>query len=56
VAAEPAAYQVFKDIMDKVIEGWHGYKATDTHQSDMDFEKLKMTPAQVGSSVVRQCS
>ena len=33
--------------MDIVIEGWHGYKSTDTHQSDMDFEKIKMTPAQV---------
>jgi creatine kinase len=32
VAGEPAAYHVYKDIMDIVIEGWHGYKSTDTHK------------------------
>lgn len=31
-AGEAAAYEVYKDIMDKVIEGWHGYKATDSHR------------------------
>ena len=46
-AGEAAAYTTYKDIMDIVIEGWHGYKPTDSHQSDMDFEKIKMTPAQV---------
>eukprot|EP00599_Poterioochromonas_sp_BG-1_P003656 CAMPEP_0173148534 /NCGR_PEP_ID=MMETSP1105-20130129/9773_1 /TAXON_ID=2985 /ORGANISM="Ochromonas sp., Strain BG-1" /LENGTH=420 /DNA_ID=CAMNT_0014063199 /DNA_START=71 /DNA_END=1333 /DNA_ORIENTATION=- len=46
VAGEPAAYQVYKDIMDVVIEGWHGYKASDTHHSDMDYTKIKLTPQQ----------
>ena len=32
--------------MDPVIEGWHGFKPTDTHQSDMDYTKLIMTPEQ----------
>ena len=32
VAGEAAAYTVFKEIMDPVIEGWHGYKPTDTHK------------------------
>lgn len=46
VAGEAAAYQVYKEIMDPVIEGWHGYKPTDTHKSDMDYTKLNLTPAQ----------
>ncbi len=46
VAGEPAAFETFKEIMDPVIEGWHGYKPTDTHQSDMDYTKLSLTPAQ----------
>lgn len=32
VAGEAASYQVYKDVMDAVIEGWHGYKATDSHR------------------------
>ena len=46
VAGEAAAYDTYKDIMDIVIEGWHGYKANDSHHSDMDFTKVKMTPEQ----------
>jgi hypothetical protein len=45
-AGEPASYEVYKDIMDVVIEGWHGYKPTDSHKSDMDYTHLNMTPAQ----------
>jgi creatine kinase len=45
-AAEPAAYETFKDIMDVVLDGWHGYKPTDTHKSDMNPDNLKMTAAQ----------
>ena len=48
-AGEAAAYQTYKDIMDVVIEGWHGYKPTDNHKSDMDYDKIKMTPKQVRS-------
>ena len=44
---EAASYETYKDIMDVVIEGWHGYKPTDSHHSDMDFNKLVMTPEQV---------
>lgn len=46
VAGEAAAFETFKEIMDPVIEGWHGYKPTDTHTSDMDYTKLKMTAEQ----------
>jgi len=45
-AGEAASYEVYKDIMDIVIEGWHGYKSTDSHKSDMDYTHLKMTPEQ----------
>ena len=31
-AGEAASYEVYKDIMDIVIEGWHGYKPTDSHK------------------------
>mmetsp|Transcript_22833 Transcript_22833/g.23061 ORF Transcript_22833/g.23061 Transcript_22833/m.23061 type:complete len:427 (+) Transcript_22833:118-1398(+) len=45
-AGEAAAYETYKDIMDIVIEGWHGYKPTDSHKSDMDYTKLSLTPEQ----------
>lgn len=45
-AGEAAAYETYKDIMDVVIDGWHGYKPTDQHKSDLDFNKLVLTPAQ----------
>lgn len=46
VAGEAAAYETFKELMDPVIEGWHGYKPTDTHNSDMDYTKLVLTEEQ----------
>lgn len=45
-AGEAAAYETYKDIMDVVIDGWHGYKPTDSHKSDMDASHLKMSPEQ----------
>lgn len=45
-ASEPAAYETFKDLMDVVLDGWHGYKPTDSHTSDMNANNLKMTEAQ----------
>jgi creatine kinase len=38
--------KTYKEIMDPVIEGWHGYKPSDSHSSDMDYNHLNMTPAQ----------
>ena len=46
VAGEPAAYDSYKEIMDIVIEAWHGYKPTDSHSSDMDYNNIKMTAEQ----------
>lgn len=45
-AGEVAAYDTFKDVMDLVIDGWHGYKPEDMHTSDMDFNHITMTPEQ----------
>jgi creatine kinase len=45
-AGEAAAYETFKDMMDVVLDGWHGYKPTDSHSSDMDASHLVMTPEQ----------
>lgn len=41
VAGDEQSYETFKEIMDPVIEGWHGYKPTDKHHSDMDPSKIK---------------
>lgn len=32
---------LFKEIYDKVVEGWHGFKSEDKHKSDMDYNHLK---------------
>lgn len=45
-AGEVASYDTFKDVMDLVIDGWHGYKPEDMHTSDMDYTHINMTPAQ----------
>lgn len=45
-ASEAGAYESYKDIMDVVLDGWHGYKPTDSHTSDMNSENLKMTAEQ----------
>lgn len=47
IAGEAAAFETYKDIMDFVIEGWHGYKPTDKHSSNMDYNQIVMTDAQV---------
>jgi len=45
-AGEAAAYETYKDFMDIILDGWHGYKPTDSHSSDMNANNLKMTPEQ----------
>lgn len=32
---------MFKELYDKVVEGWHGFKPTQSHKSDMDPKGLK---------------
>jgi len=40
VAGDEECYEVFKSLMDPVIEGWHGYKPDDKHETDLDVSKL----------------
>lgn len=43
VAGDEESYEVFKDLLDPVICDRHGgYKATDKHKTDLNFENLKV--------------
>ncbi|KAI2664580.1 Creatine kinase M-type [Labeo rohita] len=58
VAGDEESYDVFKDLFDPVISDRHGgYKATDKHKTDLNFENLKggddLDPNYVLSSRVR---
>ncbi|MBN3310019.1 creatine kinase, muscle a [Amia ocellicauda] len=58
VAGDEETYEVFKDLFDPIIEDRHnGYKATDKHKTDLNFENLKggddLDPKYVLSSRVR---
>ncbi|RHY56695.1 hypothetical protein DYB26_000256 [Aphanomyces astaci] len=41
VAGDEDSFTVFKELMDPIIEGWHGYKPEDKHHSDLDYTKIK---------------
>ncbi|RVE64312.1 hypothetical protein OJAV_G00145090 [Oryzias javanicus] len=58
VAGDEESYEVFKDLFDPVISDRHGgYKPTDKHKTDLNFENLKggddLDPNYVLSSRVR---
>ncbi|PIO14456.1 Creatine kinase M-type [Aquarana catesbeiana] len=58
VAGDEESYEVFKDLLDKVIEDRHnGYKPTDKHKTDLNWNNLKggddLDPNYVLSSRVR---
>uniref|UniRef100_A0A8C7TQR7 creatine kinase n=1 Tax=Oncorhynchus mykiss TaxID=8022 RepID=A0A8C7TQR7_ONCMY len=58
VAGDEECYDVFKDMFDPIISDRHGgYKPTDKHKTDLNFENLKggddLDPAYVLSSRVR---
>lgn len=43
VAGDEESYEVFKDLLDPVISDRHGgYKPTDKHKTDLNFENLKV--------------
>ncbi|KAF6729386.1 Creatine kinase M-type [Oryzias melastigma] len=43
VAGDEESYEVFKDLFDPVISDRHGgYKPTDKHKTDLNFENLKV--------------
>ncbi|CAM9822122.1 unnamed protein product, partial [Hapterophycus canaliculatus] len=46
VAGDEDSYEAFKDFMDAVIEGWHGYKPTDKHKIDIDANNIKLSDEQ----------
>lgn len=48
VAGDEETYEVFKDLLDPVIEDRHGgYKPTDKHKTDLNSENLQVnTPGQ----------
>lgn len=57
VAGDEGCYDTFKALMDPVIEGWHGFKPEDTHETDLDVSKLvnadKLDMAYIRSTRVR---
>merc|ERR1712183_667798 len=58
VAGDEESYEVFKDLFDPIISARHnGYKPTDKHKTDLNFENLKggddLDPNYVLSSRVR---
>lgn len=43
VAGDEETYEVFKDLMDPVIEDRHGgYKPSDKHKTDLNSENLQV--------------
>jgi len=38
------SYYSFAELMDKIIEDYHGHKKEDSHVSDMDYTKLDCPP------------
>lgn len=43
VAGDEESYEVFKDLLDPIISDRHsGYKPTDKHKTDLNFENLKV--------------
>lgn len=43
VAGDEETYEVFKELLDPVIEARHGgYKPTDKHKTDLHAENLKV--------------
>ena len=40
VFGDSESYETFKELYDPVIDGWHGFGASDSHRSDMDYAKL----------------
>lgn len=43
VAGDEETYEVFKDLLDPVIEDRHGgYKPTDKHKTDLNSDNLKV--------------
>lgn len=57
VAGDEESYEVFKDLLDPVISDRHGgYKPTDKHKTDLNFENLKVRGERKKKNVVKLSS
>lgn len=55
VAGDEESYEVFKGLFDPVISDRHGgYKPTDEHKTDLNFENLKVCNKQQKSLAVHE--
>lgn len=53
VAGDEESYEVFKDLLDPIISDRHGgYKPTDKHKTDLNFENLKVRRREVDDRAV----
>lgn len=53
VAGDEESYEVFKDLLDPIISDRHGgYKPTDKHKTDLNFENLKVSGGDLQGGVV----
>ena len=44
VAGDEESYETFKELLDPIISDRHGgYKPTDKHKTDLNFENLKVS-------------
>lgn len=54
VAGDEETYEVFKDLMDLVIEDRHGgYKPTDKHKTDLNPANLKALRKKNSKTIVK---
>lgn len=52
VAGDEETYEVFRDLLDPIIEDRHGgYKPDDKHKTDLDPENLQVNPRRATSQV-----
>uniref|UniRef100_A0A8C7WGS2 creatine kinase n=1 Tax=Oncorhynchus mykiss TaxID=8022 RepID=A0A8C7WGS2_ONCMY len=52
VAGDEESYEIFKDLLDPIISDRHsGYKPTDKHKTDLNFENLKVVRVCTGRSI-----
>lgn len=55
VAGDEESYEVFKDLLDPVISDRHGgYKPTDKHKTDLNFENLKVRRSRCSKTFSRE--
>lgn len=57
VAGDEESYEVFKDLFDPIISDRHGgYKPSDKHKTDLNFENLKVSNISTTTTTTRNHS